>query len=229
MKNFIFLLFICLVVSVNLKAQDSIPETPTVKPGKYAIGINAGFPGVGIDFARKINDRFMLRLQGNYLKFALNNYASNFNGENLLIDAKINLFNTDLLLDIHPFKTSSFKFVLGAGYFFNQMISSSFKFAGETININDVAVTSDEVGMIGLTNQWGSFAPYGGIGFGRAVPNKKIGFGIDIGSYYLGEPKPQISATGMLTDTKSQEKQLAANMSEYRWLPVFKFRISIKL
>lgn len=229
MKNFIFLLFICLLISANLQAQEETPKTPPDKLGKYAIGVNAGFPGVGIDFARKINDRFMLRLQGNYLKFALNDYASNFNGESLLIDAKINFFNTDLLLDIHPFKTNSFKFVLGAGYFFNQVISSSLIFADKIINVNDIAVTSDEVGMIGLTNQWGSFAPYGGIGIGRAIPNKRVGFGFDMGTYYLGEPKPQISATGMLTDTKIQEKQLADNMSEYRWLPVFKCRISIKL
>jgi len=228
MKISIFLLFMSLFVSANLQAQEESPELTKINPGKYAIGINSGLPGIGIDFARKINDHFMLRLQGNYLKYALNDFETVVDGTTVLVDANIDFLNTDLLLDIHPFKASSFKFVLGGGYFFDQSISVSTKFS-ETLFINDIEFTPDEVGIIGITNQWESFAPYGGIGFGRAVPNKRIGFGIDLGTYYLGEPKPEIIATGMLEDTKNQEQQLADDMSEYRWLPVFKFRISIRL
>lgn len=228
MKNSIFLLFMSLFVSVNLHAQEESPESTTNNSGKYAIGIHGGSPGGGIDFARKINDHFMLRLQGNYLKYALNDLEVEADGTNVLIDANVDFFNTDLLLDIHPFKASSFKFVIGAGYFINQEISMSVKFS-ETLFINDIEFTPDEVGTVGISNQWQPFAAYGGMGFGRAVPKKRIGFGIDIGTYYMGEPQPEIIATGMLEDTKNQEQQLADDMSEYRWLPVFKFRISIKL
>lgn len=228
MKISYIIVLISLYVSSNLQAQDESSEPMTTNSGKYAIGINSGLPGVGIDFARKINDHFMLRLQGNYLKYALNDYEANIDGTNVLIDANVDFFNTDLLLDIHPFKASSFKFVLGAGYFFNQDISGSMQFADE-VKINDIVFTPDEAGTIGISNHWEPFAAYGGIGFGRAVPNKRIGFGIDLGTYYLGEPKPEIIATGMLEDTKNQEQQLADDMSEYRWLPVFKLRISIKL
>lgn len=228
MKISIFLLFMCLFVSANLQAQEESPELTKINPGKYAIGINSGLPGVGIDFARKINAHFMLRLQGNYLKYALNDFEANVDGTNVLINANVDFFNSDLLLDIHPFKSSSFKFVLGAGYFFNQEISTSMKFNDE-MYINDILFTADEVGTIGISNHWEPIVAYGGIGFGRAVPNRRIGFGIDLGTYYLGEPTPVITATGMLEDTKNQEQQLADDLNEYRWLPVFKFRISIKL
>jgi len=218
---------------VSVQAQE--PETPfnqtvdsiPARERRNAVGIHAGFPGFGLDYGRKLGNQLMLRGQINLMKLDINDLGYQFEDTKLLINAEVNFLNIDALLDYHPFKNSSFRLTLGLGYFIDQVISSTVAF-DEDLLINDITYTPDQIGVIGLRNTWGSIAPYGGIGFGRAVPKGKFGFGFELGTYYGGKPKPTIIATGMLEDNVENEAQLRENLSEYRWLPVLKMRLAYK-
>ena len=227
--TFCFLLTIVMVVKAQEQPNDipaSVDSIPTMEK-RNAIGINVGFPGIGLDYGRKLSGQLMLRGQVNFMKLNINDYSFQIENQGILIDAEVNFLNIDALLDYHPFKNSSFRMTIGVGYFIDQVISSTVAF-DEDLLINDITYTPDQIGVIGLTNTWGSIAPYGGIGFGRAVPKGKFGFGFELGTYYGGKPKPTIIATGMLEDNVENEAQLRENLSEYRWLPVLKIRMAYK-
>jgi len=204
--------------------NDSLAKA--VSAGKMALGIHFGFPGFGADLGYKFNEYFMGRFRFNYLNINLQDYPFTFEGQTINMNITTQFTNFDLLVDIHPFK-SKFKIIAGVGYFANALMEGSGGFT-ESINFGEIEFTPEDIGELGLRQEFPTVAPYLGFGFGRAVPNKGMGFGIEIGSYYIGKPTPEIIATGMLSDTKDQEAQLAENLESYNWLPFMSFRISIK-
>lgn len=231
MKLNIVLLLCCLNILSVISAQELEVNSESSSPSaerKNGIGIHGGIPGFGMDYGRNLNQTFMLRAQVNYLSLALRNYPYRFSNQDFIINAEIKFVNFDVLMDYHPFKKSSFKMTAGIGYFIDQVVSSTVGLSGN-VNFNDLSYAPEQVGMLGITNSWFAFAPYGGLGFGRAVPKQKVGFGIELGTYYVGRPNPTIIATGMLTDNKDNEQQLKENLSEYRWIPVLKLRFSVKI
>jgi len=231
MKKHLLVLASLLLSFFNMSSQEVdmkkefFPE-PLVR--KNAIGLHAGFPGFGLDYGRNLNQTFMIRAQINYLSLSMNNYAYRFSNQDFIINADVKFINLDALMDYHPFKKSSFKMTAGIGYFIDQVVSSTVGLSGD-IKFNDLSYTAQQVGILGITNTWVSLAPYGGVGFGRAVPKRKVGFGVELGTYYVGRPNPTIIATGMLTDNKENEQQLKDDLSEYRWIPVLKMRFSVKI
>jgi len=233
MKPFLFFFLLLFGVCMSALTQEtevlrgSIVDSIPARERRNAVGIHAGFPGFGLDYGRKLGNQLMLRGQINLMKLNINDLGYQFEDTKLLIDAEVNFLNIDALLDYHPFKNSSFRLTVGLGYFIDQVISSTVAFDGDLL-FNDITYTPEQVGVIGLTNSWGAVAPYGGIGFGRAVPKGKFGFGFELGTYYGGKPKPTIIATGMLEDNVENEAQLRENLSEYRWLPVLKMRLAYK-
>jgi hypothetical protein len=231
MKIQVVLSFCFLVIFSGISAQELEANSEASSPSterKNGIGIHAGVPGFGMDYGRNLNQAFMLRAQVNYLSLALKDYPYRFSNQDFIINAEIKFVNFDVLMDYHPFKKSSFKMTVGIGYFIDQVVSSTVGLSGN-VNFNDLSYTPEQVGMLGISNSWFAFAPYGGVGFGRAVPKRKVGFGIELGTYYVGKPNPTIIATGMLSDNKDNEQQLKENLSEYRWIPVLKMRLSVKI
>lgn len=228
MKTTQFLLILGVFFVLNLQAQQTEEETSVPVPSKNAIGVQVGLLGFGGDYARVINNQFSGRLQINYFSFAMDNKKYNISAQDILVDASVKFFNFDVLIDYYPFKERAFKLVAGLAIFINQDISATISLS-ENMDINDIPFTPDQIGMVGLTNTWARLAPYAAIAVGRAVPKKRVGFGFELGGYYVGKPVPTIIATGMLSETKDEEQQLASDMSEYRWLPMLKLRLAIKL
>lgn len=62
-----------------------------------------------------------------------------------------------------------------------------------------------------------------------AAPKNRIGLGLDLGAYYIGPPKPEILATGMVKRTSEQSATLQENLKGYQWLPVLSFRLAVAL
>lgn len=110
-----------------------------------------------------------------------------------------------------PFKASSFKLSFGAGYFVNDLLENQFdvslslstdipdlsKLSGNPLLILDFISNPNNYPKkpIGFKTEGNikmnikrksSFAPYFGIGFGRAVPRSRVGFGFEMGAYYVG-------------------------------------------
>ncbi len=235
-----------MAISVISHAQDANPPsppaeptvTPLIEPGAMALGLNFGLPGVGLDFAYKVNNSFSGRLRFQTLPFELNDFEYNLDGQNLLADVTLNFTQIGIVADYYPFESSSFKLMVGLSYFINNKFSSTIAindtlYVGEdgsdADDLGDFVFYPDDIGTISISSEWGQIVPYMGLGFGRAVPNKRVGFGIELGAYYLGAPDVNVDATGMLTETSQEEAGLEEGLAEYAWLPQINLRLSVRL
>lgn len=96
-----------------------------------------------------------------------------------------------------------------------------------SIEIGDYNIPVDKDGYVRGGLKVNSFRPYVGIGWGRAVPNKRVNFSMDLGVQIEGKPKVY-SETGNLDqlenfDYDNDYQKVINNLKVY---PVLTFRIS---
>ena len=232
----IITLSLTLLVSCVSFAQEN---TDDIKPAasmsdasyanKSAIALNLSTTGIGLEYAYNFQPHLNGRVRFNY--FSLSDYQRTITLENkpVLITANTDIMNMDLALEYLPFTKSSFKLVAGAAIFFNAKLNVKVNYEGE-LEYEDIVLSQEEVGDITVDLDQSGFAPYMGLGFGRAVPKNRVGFGIEDGTYYAGSPKVDLSATKMFEPTATEEKeQLEENLSGYQWLPYITLRLAVKI
>ncbi len=193
---FITLSLFCLT-SVKVKAQDNMIFN------HMSLGVSLGvLDGIGFEVAAPLTDYVNVRTGFSF--FPKIHYDVNGNevydkdskeaGE---VDARVNFKKSDwrLLFDIHPFKSSSFRFTLGA-FVGNSEIFEAYnttkleKYSDCFIELGDYQIGFDEDGNTRANIKVNSFRPYLGIGFGRAISrDKKFKFNFDLGVQFWGKPK----------------------------------------
>lgn len=130
---------------------------------------------------------------------------------NIDIEGKASMVNGKLLVDVYPFRKSSFHITAGAYVgtskvlkvkntsginelklinYFNQYGAQSFGIGKIGAEVGDYLLTPTENGVIDAYAKMASFKPYVGIGFGRAVQTKnRIGVSCDLGLMFWNEPE----------------------------------------
>ena len=176
-----------------------------------SVGVSAGTDGIGIQLAAPLSPHFSLRAGYSFFPnidikadIDLGKNPAFINGEgqkiDLSIDTKLNQGN--VLFDYYPSLNSSFHITAGA-YFGNSNILSvgnkeqfirSELHGKAGINLASEAdpeytIVTDADGNIKVDLSVNSLRPYLGIGFGRAVPRKRIGLQFDLGVQFWGTPK----------------------------------------
>lgn len=217
----IILSALCLIVSITLTAQDNGKEN-----NKQAVGLSIGTE-FGIDYSYKLNEKVSLTARYNFLNYSQDDIKEKIDGKSLVFDGSLDIQNFDVVASYYPFGTS-FKVVGGFGYFIKSDIEIEATFE-ESVFIGDVEFTSNDVGVITIKNNWNKIAPYLGVGFGRAVPNKRFGFGVELGTYFAGSPDVEVSATGIVEQTSSQQPLVQEAFDDYKFLPYVSFRLSYSL
>jgi len=219
-------------------AQESSDSTATAieaKADKYpmwqnrsAIGISAGLPGFGLDYAYNINRSLNVRV--GFLAFSFSDYNTDLeiSGQSVNVNANLNSTVFDLMLEYQPSSNHAFKLVAGLSYLNNVGVNTLI-LLNDDIGYGDLIIDNQEIGDIDVTLDYTGIAPYLGFGFGRAVPKKRAGFSIELGAYYAGGPDVTIKASGMLENTSEEEQQLEDNLDSYSWIPRAMMRLTIKL
>ena len=167
------------------------------------VGASLGLDGIGFDVAAPLGYHFALRTGVSFMpkikyedNFDLNQDDPDITDK---VDAKatLNVCDFKFLADIYPAKWSSFHFTVGAfigsKHFLKATNTSMFikdpaKYGRIGLTIGDYRVTTDENGYAKASVVVNSFKPYVGIGFGRAVPKKRIGVSFDFGLKFWGKP-----------------------------------------
>ncbi|WBL24445.1 hypothetical protein [Zunongwangia sp. HGR-M22] len=195
---------------------------------RFAIALNGSTLGGGIEVAKNISSHFNLRLRAN--TFGIKDFIQEIEVDdaNLNVTADSRFLEFDLSLEYLPFENSSFKLVGGAAYFNDGKTTALAKYDG-SFTYGEITIGPDEIGDLELTLDYNGFAPYFGLGFGRAVPKKRIGVAFEAGSFYLPEPQVGINATKMLSPTADQAESLQENIRDYRWYPFLNLRLSVKI
>jgi hypothetical protein len=236
MKKQIHLLILCFTtLSFALKAQSPLPSAAPVSPAVeesksgFGIGIKGGTNGFGLEISKGLNKKNTIAARAFGVTsptFNLTNYEYLFDSTTLLVNASLKLGAVGLLFDFHPFG-NAFKITIGGTYLLYDISATAN--VRDSVKQNKVVLSPKEFGdiKVGLVPQ--GFAPYIGIGFGRAIPNKRVGFGFDLGTYYMNTPELSFKTTGLIEPTSAEEPKLQENIKDYVWLPQLTFNLTIKL
>lgn len=244
----------CLMMSFAIQfvvAQETPPSPPQppltekVKSPyqKFAIGLSSGLKGHGLDVAMTINRYFNVRLGFNYsqlhyfndsyqLPSFLFNEDAELRNQKFQLDLDYLYSNLELLGEYKPFG-SAFRIVGGLAYFPKNKVRSE-AIASETYYFNDVPLDPDEIGSVAFTwSHKSKISPYFGLGFGRAVPQKRrFGVSFDLGTYYKGNPDIGIEATAALRENVRNEPILEANLRKVnavKFFPVATLRFAYRI
>jgi hypothetical protein len=128
-----------------------------------------------------------------------------------------------------PFKAlKCLRLVGGAGYLIqgqgNIMMTPTGNYTFSNYNL-----TGAEVGTLDMKVNWEGVAPYLGIGVFKSFPSTFFNFNLDLGTYYLTQPKTKIVGTNLLVDNNQLEPQFNDNLKDYRWLPVLQLNFNFRI
>lgn len=203
-------------------------------PQQVGVGVGIGTTGIVIDASTTINRWFGVRAGVDIMpKFKVNTdldldfeegvqlaYPSGI-PDNIEVQGKLSNTTFHFLIDVYPFKGSSFHATTGFYAGGKELISVYNKEAGVLqgvydwnianpgaqigAELGDYFIAPDKNGNLKATIEVGGFRPYLGIGFGRAVPRNRIGCQFDLGVQFWGSPK--VYAPVYDTNTGDYHKQ----------------------
>lgn len=203
-----FLLALILwAMTLSVHAQgNNFPSVKTFAYGyfkHFGIGASVGLDGIGFDVASAAGDYLGLRAGVSFMpkisykhNFSLNDDDPDLM-DNVDVKAKLNVCDFKFLVDVYPSKSASFHFTVGAFIgsenFVKATNTSMFikdpaKYGKLGLTIGNYRVTTDEHGYANADIMVNSFKPYLGLGFGRAVPKKRVGVSFDFGLKFWGKP-----------------------------------------
>ncbi len=232
-------LLLLMVIGSAVYAQDSIP-TPaspvaasnptTTSPSKKGLGFGVSLStnGIGTQFSYSLlsSGKLILRAEGSVLNYELKNYSTKFGKTSVILNGPIKLGSAGIYADWHPFG-GAFKLVAGVAYMMTNVSASAY--LKDSVKQNDITISPQDVGKISIELKPASFAPYIGLGFGRAVPKHRVSVSFEMGAFYIGSPTVNFTTNGMLAPTENQGKVLSENMAEYKWLPKLSLGINFRL
>jgi len=208
---------------------------PTTTPSKWwpqGVSLQVGTTGVGIHGAWRLptHPQWVLRVGGNYVSYKKQHHID-------LGDSSIVEFRPDFVIGLiqssvkwHPFRKSSFFLTTGVNYTWRPDVRVQLQ-ALSPIDLGGIQMKPEEFGTIAMRVKWSSVVGYAGVGFGRSVPKRRWGVGIELGCYYLGKPKLSADYDGFLeTTTLDQQLPLIErNLRGYRFLPNLQLVLSYSL
>ena len=212
MRKKIAALFLSGIFAISSYAQGGFLED-------WAIGVNAGLYGVGVQGATSITPNLKARLGFDYLSYSYNE-AIDFDatamdgGVDLGIEmpgefskAKLTFPNAKVMIDFYPKSTGIF--CLTAGFY---MGNNKVTVDGEVtdykqylpikpqISYDEITLQPDDNGYFDANVKLGnSIKPYFGIGLGRTIPKSRLGFKFELGIVYQGDFKVESNYTSTKT------------------------------
>lgn len=255
---------IALFAATTISAQET--NTKQKKENKFGlanrigVGVGYGTEGLGFDVAIPLTQYVQVRAGLNFfpnIKFHETTDVqyvgeSPLGGEQQIdgevrLDAKFGRTYGDLKFDVYPFGNRG-NFFVTAGLSFGGADLVSIKghsdeaaMAGALaknygVNIGDYDIPFDENGDIKGGVKVKKVRPYLGLGFGRLIPKKRIGFRFEMGAQFQGKPKVYAGDIDNVLENKTINDALDEDGKETKddiakvmdWLkvyPVLKFSI----
>ncbi len=124
---------------------------------------------------------------------------------------------------------------IAAGAAMNSLNPEIKGYAVSDLQYGDISIPASEVGefIFTLTPSM-DVSPYAAVGFRSFMGAKeRVSFNFETGLYYLGAPNVEIKATGLLAPTADpahgQKQLIERQLSQYKFYPVIKFNLAVKL
>lgn len=237
--------------AINGARQEvSIDSTPAIEKPVFqkqmALGLSLGIAnGIGLDVAYRLMPHLSIKGNFNYARYTLNNFqytlqpkASDPVGttpQTFSFNVAAQFSTLSLGAEYSLGKKGRFRLLGGLAYAPSNTLTVSGELAS-VVRFNDVELNSDDLGKGSLIMGFKQkIAPYIGVGIGRLHPRKKLNVSIDLGAYYKGDYKFDISVIegGLLKKENEQnatvlDKNFNAKFNNKLW-PNANLRIGYRL
>lgn len=188
---------------------------------QFSIGGEIGTTGPGGTVGWRFSDHLGLRAGGNYFR-----YSDNREIEGVHYDAKLNLQSEQLALDIHPWKSRSFRITIGALFNQNEIKGS----ASGNVDIDGTTYVVTAADPVRLKVEPMAVNPFITVGGNLFYFDKKHhwAFTGEIGVAYTGHS--DITLTGPvgipLGGLQNEAQQVEDKMNEFPVWPLIKLGVS---
>lgn len=247
-KCFLALATLLLTFHLSIHAQE---ERNLGYFNSLSIGVNAGTTGVGFDLATPIGNHFALRAGITIVpNLSLTedvdvtipvDYSSTHYDipTSIEVEGAVGRTAGEVLLNIYPFKRSSFFISGGAAFGGDKLIKvkgHSDELAklqditgGVGIEIGDYMIPVDKEGNVSGGIKVASFRPFVGLGFGRIVPKKRVGFLFEMGVQFHNTPEVYTDYGQLDNLIEEADNEFTDILNELTIYPVIRFRLCGKL
>ena len=217
MKKAIVIGFLSLLLgNMNVYGQEDYYEGDPFS--HWAVGINAGLYGVGVEGSTHLIPNIKLRAGFNYFGLTLRRFEFAYNYDEMDEDypynfieregtakltPKIEFVNGKVLFDILPWKTGIFAFTTGV-----YIGKNSIKVNGTTYDENGnrtdkpmyvddgIIIYPDSEGHVAASLRMGNIVkPYFGLTIGRTIPRQPLGLKFEMGVVYQGSLRLESNST----------------------------------
>lgn len=198
----------------------------------YGIYGTAGTVGFGGGLAVDLNKHFGMRL--GYTTYTYD--VDDLEESELSFDGETELGGVQALVDWYPFGGG---FHISAGMMDSAEAEATAVPVDGSFTFDGVEYDADDIGDARGSVDFGSTAPYLGLGFGRALSaTGHFSFSLDIGLIFTGTPKVALSAScaadddalcdGLEEDVAAEEAELQEDVEDFKYWPVLSFGLSYK-
>lgn len=198
---------------------------------KITVGVGASVTqGFGVDLGYDLTES--LRVRGNYYSYD-DNESDTIDGINF--DVNLELENTGLFVDYHPFSSKHSGFRLTAGAISNgSSLSATGVPVGGNYTIDGTTYTAAQVGSLAAEVEFDSFAPYLGLGYDLSV-TENLALVSDLGIMFQGSPTVNYTANGTLAsdptfmaDLEAERRSAEDDLSDFEYMPILKVGIQYR-
>lgn len=161
------------------------------------------------------------------------------------LKAKLKMSSGHLLVDWVPFRRGWSSFFLAAGFFVGsgKMLTVDGRFDMQAladagippqlvtdipIEIGDATIRPDASGGVNAYLKVHSFKPYVGLGFGRAIPTRRVGFRFELGALFHGSPKIE-SPNYYSTSEDDELEGFNKLLRDFKVYPQLSFQVTVRL
>ena len=162
------------------------------------------------------------------------------------LKAKLKMNTGHVLFDFVPFRHGRSSFFLAAGLYFGngKLLTVNGRFDPQTIaelrnvglnpedlviDVGDTHVRMSPDGSVAADLKVRSVRPYVGLGFGRAIPNHRVGFRFELGALFHGTPKiVSDNVTNLDTDNGDLSK-VNKILKNFKVYPQLNFQVTVRL
>lgn len=253
----ILTLCLLLAFAVTVSAQEQKKELPQRKMfSNFGLSVGASTNGVSVNVATPLSRSFTLRAGYNFSPFSYDYTYDEFDPvtvqgtsvpvPDLDLTADLQLNAGQVMVDWIPFKRGGGTFFITGGVIFGQAeiikVHGQFDMSDPNIQkIQQAGLMQElefEVGedIVRVNNDGSADAalkvkglrPYVGLGWGRAIPKRRLGFRFEVGAIFQGAPEVSSSnlMKGQTSDELSDFNEILKDLTIY---PQISFQLTYRL
>lgn len=196
----------------------------TAREDRFAVGVQGGTTGVGVEGEFAASDQLVLRASADFFS-----YDVDASSDDVDYEGDLDLNQGGLFVDFHP-RGSSF-FVSG-GLYFGDRSAEVRATAQGPVEIGNTVFTAAQVGELQGEADIGDVAPFVGVGFNNTFTTAgQVGFKVLVGAAFGEDPDVSLSRVGGVAlpaniqtqldaELRNEEAELEDDLEGYNILPV---------